>query len=79
MVMRYLNQTENFFNKENWDSVMTELKSVLQKEADMISQIEAKKSIQDAIMTIRFQKDRATKEAEGKLEAIVAWKNHTYN
>jgi hypothetical protein len=44
----------------------------------MISQIEAKKSIQDAIHTIRFHKDKASKEAEGKLEPLIAWKNHTY-
>ena len=78
MVMRYLNAYESFFNQENWDKLMIELKSVLQKEADLISQIEAKKSIQDAILTIRFNKDKAIKEAEGKPEPLISWKNHIY-
>lgn len=78
MVMRYLNVYENFFKKENWDKLMIELKSVLKRETDLISKIEAKKLIQDAILTIRFNKDKATKEAEGKPEPLIAWKNHIY-
>ncbi len=53
MVMRYLNHHQGFFKRENWDSLMEELKSMLISDAKFLNKMNQKKSLSEPIEKIR--------------------------
>jgi len=53
MVMRYLNHSQGFFNRTNWDLLVDELVSMLISDAKFIAKVYHKKSLLEPIEKIR--------------------------
>jgi hypothetical protein len=53
MVMRYLNHSQGFFCRTNWDQLIDELMSMLISDAKFIAKVNHKKSLLEPIEKIR--------------------------